>query len=351
MKEIVNENCMMIYSYELEALWATDTLLLGEKYRKPLLEFFSEEQLSLYIKKYRFIYNSSQALSALWVNGMSEFLADYDVSDFSLKEYKAFVSSVSDADYLAMRLNLDDEKKASFEKALSDDNLFNDLYLEYEEKCPDYLGFYSFTHERARFIEDFFNLVSDMMTPAFISYCKSFENKAQEFFNKVRSDLAGGAPLEVSQKLMGKTFGNRGPYSRFVFSPALFTPARGVRLFYSDSDIDKSSLRQQLLFISLYFSALPTAFRSDKTVSALKSMSDSTRYRILTLLSAGDPVYGLDIVKALSIAPSTVSHHMDQLKSAGLVNEEPVRQAKYYSINKKNVKELISALQKDLKIE
>ena len=60
---------------------------------------------------------------------------------------------------------------------------------------------------------------------------------------------------------------------------------------------------------------------------------------------------GFEISKALSIATSTVSHHMDQLKESGLITEEPVKNAKYYGLNKQTAKELISKITNDFCIE
>lgn len=84
---------------------------------------------------------------------------------------------------------------------------------------------------------------------------------------------------------------------------------------------------------------------------ALKAMADGTRYQILTLLAAEGPMRGMDIAKKVSVASSTVSHHMDQLKESGLITEEQVKNSKYYGLNRNNAKALVSSLQKDLGIQ
>ena len=83
----------------------------------------------------------------------------------------------------------------------------------------------------------------------------------------------------------------------------------------------------------------------------MKAIADPTRYQILTILAQEGPMRGLDIAKRVSIATSTVSHHMEQMKESGLITEEPVKNAKYYGLSKQRAKELLDEIAKDLEIE
>ena len=56
-------------------------------------------------------------------------------------------------------------------------------------------------------------------------------------------------------------------------------------------------------------------------------------------------------VKRVSIATSTVSHHMEQMKESGLITEEPVKNSKFYGLSKQRAKELLDEIAKDLEIE
>ncbi|MDD2283076.1 MAG: metalloregulator ArsR/SmtB family transcription factor, partial [Eubacteriales bacterium] len=154
-----------------------------------------------------------------------------------------------------------------------------------------------------------------------------------ELLNQVKAGLEDMPYLEFSQQLMGKTFRNRGPYVSFIFAPSLFLPYRVLRLFGRD----------QILFISIRDETL----QDDAMLQQLKAIADSTRFKIISLLGES-PLRGLDIAEALSLAPSTVSHHMEQLKQAGLINEEQVKNSKYYSLSKNNIQALISRLSKTL---
>ena len=89
----------------------------------------------------------------------------------------------------------------------------------------------------------------------------------------------------------------------------------------------------------------------EDTVKALKSIADPTRYQIITLLAQKGPMRGLDIAKRISIAPSTVSHHMEQMKECGLIAEESVKNAKYYALSKQSAKALLEEISKSLGME
>jgi ArsR family transcriptional regulator, arsenate/arsenite/antimonite-responsive transcriptional repressor len=63
-----------------------------------------------------------------------------------------------------------------------------------------------------------------------------------------------------------------------------------------------------------------------------KALSDSTRRRILQLLANGDMTAG-EIAKHFNCSKPTISHHLEILKSAGLVTNERHGQFIIYSSN------------------
>lgn len=58
-----------------------------------------------------------------------------------------------------------------------------------------------------------------------------------------------------------------------------------------------------------------------RTVKVLKALADETRLRILQLL-AERPLYGQQLAEALGVSHPTISHHMTQLRVAGLTRTE-----------------------------
>lgn len=347
----IHDICDVVFNPDLEALFAVQSLITSEKTRARCIEFYGDNKVTLWMKKYRFLYDTTAAIMPLEPNGITEFISDMDVSTLTLETFHDYILSHTPIRFLSIQFNFSASEEATLQAALENNALFDDYYEHYESKCPNFLGFYSFMHETERYINDYFSLAKEMMTKDFFKYIDEKDAEMRAFSDEMKAGVITSSPLDFSQQVMGKTFYNQGPYSSFVFIPSYFVYARAVRYFYPDETISKSNRKQQVLIISLYYRKHQPTTNADMTTSALKVLSDKTRYQILTLLSSGEPVYGLDIVKALSLAPSTVSHHMEQLKKAGLVHEEPVRQAKYYSINSAKVSELITLLKTDLRIE
>lgn len=69
-----------------------------------------------------------------------------------------------------------------------------------------------------------------------------------------------------------------------------------------------------------------------------KALGHPARVSILKFLSNLDSCYFGNICDELSIAKSTVSQHLDELKNAGLIQGTIVPPKVYYCINKENWK-------------
>ena len=70
-----------------------------------------------------------------------------------------------------------------------------------------------------------------------------------------------------------------------------------------------------------------------------KALNDATRREILELLKDGDKTAG-EIADRFSISKPSISHHLDLLKQAGLVEALKQRQFIYYSLNTTVVDEI-----------
>ena len=71
-----------------------------------------------------------------------------------------------------------------------------------------------------------------------------------------------------------------------------------------------------------------------------KALNDQTRRDILELLQKGDMTAG-EIADQFHISKPSISHHLDLLKQAGLVEASKQGQFIYYSLNTTVVDELI----------
>ena len=91
------------------------------------------------------------------------------------------------------------------------------------------------------------------------------------------------------------------------------------------------------LYFGIYYEALTDLIQrySDQSaslVSRLKSMGDKNRLEILKFLKNGD-CNGQDIAERLSLAPATVSHHMNLLTNEGFVTTTKRGTSTYYTLN------------------
>ncbi|MFV0634163.1 ArsR/SmtB family transcription factor [Demequina sp.] len=70
-----------------------------------------------------------------------------------------------------------------------------------------------------------------------------------------------------------------------------------------------------------------------QTVAMFKALSDPTRVLIIQILSANGWVCACDLESPLGLSQPTVSHHLKQLVSAGLVLREKRGTWAFYSVN------------------
>jgi ArsR family transcriptional regulator, arsenate/arsenite/antimonite-responsive transcriptional repressor len=73
----------------------------------------------------------------------------------------------------------------------------------------------------------------------------------------------------------------------------------------------------------------------------LKALADPVRLRLLSLLLAGDGVCTCDLAPAVGVGEATVSHHLGQLRKAGLVTGERRGMNVYYRARPESLAALI----------
>ena len=77
---------------------------------------------------------------------------------------------------------------------------------------------------------------------------------------------------------------------------------------------------------------------------AFKAISDERRRTILKILGKRDASAG-EIASKFSISQPTVSNHLKILKEAGLINEQKIKQNRIYSLNRTELKRVISEIE------
>ncbi len=74
---------------------------------------------------------------------------------------------------------------------------------------------------------------------------------------------------------------------------------------------------------------------------AFKALADPTRRRILELLRSGDLTAG-ELADQFDMTKPSISHHLNSLKAAGLVDAERDGQSIVYSLNTSVLQDIMS---------
>lgn len=141
-----------------------------------------------------------------------------------------------------------------------------------------------------------------------------------ESIAKVSSELKCKIPLDVAQSIMGKKFKRVFDFNTYYFVPSYFYINRPMRTF------------NERIQVVIYPVHEMSKYDKSTLVKALKVLADDTRLEMIEKLAA-KPMYGKELAKELGLVTSTVSHHLEQLRSVGLIHEEREKSVKYFSIN------------------
>lgn len=344
--ERLSVNCVFAFIPELEPVWGAISLLSGETVHTLCTEIYGTEQIVAWKRKYNFLFEIYAVITKHFNVNMLDYLLEMPLENISLDSLQNTVLSESSVDFVWRQLSLDyfckDANKDTLEKAMTDDAALDEAYGWIADHCGSFLAFSAFVRQSRRLITEFFSLASEINTPELSAALEKQASKVERMYQSVCQGAKADDLLLFSQEMMGKTFRNRGPYSEFIFLPSYLLPMKACRFFDVDSDN-----KRQILFLTLR----QISRDWEDKVKALKAIADPTRYQILTILAQEGPMRGMDIAKKVSVATSTISHHMEQMKDCGLVTEEPVKNSKYYGLSKQSAKALLDEIARDFEIE
>lgn len=291
------------------------------------LNIYEDEYLKEIKEGHRFL---REIMTSLPVKGAEilEFLLESKEFN-NLEKFKEFIIKQED-DKFFYRFYGKEIELEIIRLALDSDKELNELYKKYEYISTSYLALKGLFTNKDLFLKELFDCLDLLNTDNFkIEY----EEKYLDVYNeeeRITKLISEENPLEASQKIMGKTFRNRGPYKNFVFVPTKLLPSKAIR--YYDED--------QILFYLLGEKEL----NKSEITKILKIISDDTRFEILEILGKSDPMMGKELAAKLKLSTPTISHHIDQLKEAGFINEERVKNSKYYSLNKMKFNKFIEGI-------
>lgn len=343
--ENLNHNTKFAYIPELEAIWGAINILVEGKGHALCAELYGNDCINAWRHKYNFLFETFKVIEQTYFMNLMDFLLDIPLEQITLAHFQEVLFAMPAEDFLWRMLDLNRREACDKEllcKALTEDTALDSAYEWVAEACDSFLAFSAFVRQSPRFVKEFFSLAKELQTPKLQEVLNAQEQKIEQMYKDIKDGVEQMDPLTFSEEKLGKTFRNRGPYAEFVFLPAYLMPAKACRYFHTEGE-----KKRQMVFLTLR-----TVERSQEdTLAALKAISDGNRYQIMRLLAKEGPMRGLDIARKISLATSTVSHHMEQLKENGFITEEQVKSSKYYGINKQSVKALLLELEHDFEIK
>ncbi|MGL4798172.1 MAG: ArsR/SmtB family transcription factor [Cellulosilyticaceae bacterium] len=309
-------NCYRTYSTLIELHYLAERLWNQETDFLDLEAIYEEAYRETLCKEYSLVYEILDGLRG--VGSMLEFLAES--KDFEDREaYEAYVKALPKEKFLEHFFGKAIEIDV-IRKACEDEKYLYELYKKYQKHIKSYAAYYMVFMSPQPFVEEYFELLEKLDTPAFQCFYETIQQQGETVLQDVEKALAvWQTPLEASEKLMGKTFGNRGPYEKFYFVPSYFMPYRVLRFNVYEDQILVLNIRKK-------------SYTSQDAIKVMKVMADETRFMILELLAAGTPMMGRELAEKLGLSTATISHHMEQLRMCGLVTEERIKNSKYYGV-------------------
>lgn len=325
-------NSYFTHSMVADLIFIMINIFDKDRKASTISDIYSKEYMTSIEYKYRFMGEIIKSLPSRGHEMLEFLLINRNFND--IDEFEAFIENIGDEEFF---YNLYGQyiDKELLREALRDDGALNQLYFENNYISTNYLALKSLFSNKNLFLQEFFSCLKNLCTEKFLKRYQDIISIIDSELYNIEKSLATMDPLELSQSIMGKTFKNRGPYETFIFVPSYFISIKAARYFGKD----------QILFYSLNHRELT---KNDIT-RILKIISDDTRFEILELLSKTDSMIGKDLAQELNLSTPTISHHMDKLKEAGFINEERIKNSKFYSINFNSIDKFISSLSSKIK--
>lgn len=330
MQEKLGKNAYFIYEKELEFLLASIELLCNYGVNPKIREVYNHDFVGYLMEKYPLLFEIYGNMDKNYGVELFELLLDYNRMDFSIESYFQHMKAMPKQELLSRFLQ---QPLSVIERTMGSQQEQIAFYQNNRDKFQSYFVVEVLFQKVDWLLDSLESFVKELRTKDAVKCLDGHEREIETWKQKMQEALSKEDPLTYSESLMGKTFHNRGPFDRFYFMPSIFMPIKCCRWFEKN---------QILIFDAIRFGQQDNRMISD----ALKMLSDKTRYQILVLLKERKSMNGIEIAEQMKLAPSTVSHHMTQLKNSGLVHEEPAGNTKYYSINTHCMKNCIETLEK-----
>lgn len=291
-------------------------------------EIYGEEFIFKMKRKHREL---AEIINSMYLGGleMLEFLMDYKTDAFCFEEYRNYIERMPTEQFIYQFFGYYASKK-EIETALSDDEALASLMDEGKLHIKSFVSLKYLINHRSEYLDLYFACMEDIKTPELEEYLDNYEKILPQLEAEMRELLSEKTPIEVAQFVMNKCFRAVREYEYHAFIPVAMLPRNAVTYFEKNQYVLYSKNR---------------ILSRQKALNMLKVVADESRIRIIDLLSECGKANGKRISEWVKIAPSTVSHHMEQLVECGIVREEKNGNYKEYSIHRENGENLIKELE------
>ena len=328
MKIEIQKNVYFAYCREFEYIAVVAGMLADNLDGRLCREIYGEDFVVKMKKKHREL---AEIINSMYLGGleMLEFLMNYETDAFRFTEYRNYIEQMPTAEFIyqffGYTATLEEVKEA-----LRDDEALVALMDEGKIHIKSFVNLKRLINHRSEYLDLYFACMNDIKVPELEEYLDNYAKILPQLEAEIRSLLAEKTPVEVAQVIMNKCFRAVREYEYHAFIPVAMLPRNAVTYFEKNQYVLYSKNR---------------ILSRQKALNILKVVSDESRIRIIDLLSECGKANGKRISEWVKIAPSTVSHHMEQLVECGIVREEKNGNYKEYSIHRENGENLIKELE------
>ncbi|MFZ5354678.1 MAG: ArsR/SmtB family transcription factor [Bacillota bacterium] len=180
------------------------------------------------------------------------------------------------------------------------------------------------------FRESILKLIREMDCPELQSIIDNCEEKYAAAIEEIKHKLLNTTPLELAKEIVNRDFKKLYDFKEYYFIPSYFFSPHRIRFYNTEI---------QLVIFDLNKGKTMVDELGDRISEVLKIISDRKRLEILKCLIGGTS-YGKLLAEKMNLTTATISHHLEQLKSIGLVHEERLKNIKYFRANVEEVEKL-----------
>ncbi|MDD6037884.1 MAG: metalloregulator ArsR/SmtB family transcription factor [bacterium] len=328
MKTNIKEQIYFAYNREMEYFAVIGGIFAENLDGRLCREIYGEDFILRIRKKHRELY---EVLNTMLLGGLEllEFIMNYDPATLDIDGYRAYVEQLPQADF-AYQLFGYRATMQEVEAALCDDEKLSELLDQGKCQVKSFVTLKRILNHRKEFLDLYFACLDDIRTPELEAYLDSYEKMIPMLQKDMEQSLNEHDLLEVTSRIVGKCLPIDWVYENNLFMPVCMLPRNAVT-YYEKNQIVLYSMNRMV--------------SRKKALDILKVVSDETRIQIVDLLSESGTANGKKIAKWARLAPSTVSHHMEQLVECGIVKEVKIGTSKEYSIDYENGENFLMELE------